>query len=55
MTCIRNNEVKNMAECSLLHDIINPHKRTKTLNIHYSLVLHGCMNTRGGKAKFKHF
>ena len=29
MTCINNNEVKNIAECNLLHDIINTPKRAK--------------------------
>ena len=32
MTCIHDNEVNNIAECNLLHDIINPPKRTKKLN-----------------------
>ena len=31
MTCIRNNELKNISECNLLHDIINAPKRTKQL------------------------
>ena len=55
MTRIYNNEVKNIAECNLLHDIINPPKRAKKSNSHYSPILHGCMNTRNGKAKFKIF
>ena len=55
MTRIQNNEVKNISECNLLHDIINPSKRTKNLNSHYSPILHGCMNTRKGKSKFKNF
>ena len=37
------------------HDIINPPKREKKLNIHYSPILHGCMNVRKGRAKFKNF
>ena len=53
--CIHNNEVKNISECNLIHDIINPPKRAKKLNIHYSTFLHGCMNTRKGKARFKNF
>ena len=48
MTCIHNNEVKNIAECNLLHE-------TKNLNSHYSPILNGCMNTRNGKATFKNF
>ena len=55
MTHIHNNEVKNIDEWNLLHDIINNLKRTKKLNSHYSPILHGCMNTRKGKAKFKKF
>ena len=35
--------------------MLNPSKRTKTLNIHYSTILHGCMNTQKGRAKFKNF
>ena len=29
MMRMHNNEVKNIAECNLLHDIINPPKRAK--------------------------
>ena len=46
MTRIHNNEVNNITERNLLHDIINPPKRTKNLNSHYSPILHGCMNNR---------
>ena len=35
MTLIHNNEVKNITEYNLLHNIINPPKRPKKLNIHY--------------------
>ena len=55
MTCIRNNEVNNIPEFNLLHDIINSPKHAEYLNIHYSPIIHGCMNTRRGKAKFKNF
>ena len=55
MTRINNNEVKNISEYNLLHDIINHTKHAKILNIHYSPILHVCMNTRKGKAKFKNF
>ena len=55
MTRIHNNEVNNIAECNLLHDIINPPKPTKNLNSHYSPILHGYMNTIKGKANFKNF
>ena len=52
MTCIHNNEVNNIAESHLLHNIINPPKRAKKLNIQYSPILNGCVNKREGKAKF---
>ena len=52
---IHNNEVNNISECNLLHDKINPPKRAKYLNRHYYSILHGCMNIRRGKAKFKNF
>ena len=55
MTCINYKEVKNIYEFNLLHDIINPPKRTKNLNSHYSTIIHVCMNTRKGKVKFKNF
>ena len=47
------NEVKNIDEYNLLHNIINPPKQTKNTNIHYSPTLHGYMNTKRGRAKFK--
>ena len=52
MTCIQNNEVNNISECNLLHDTINPPKRAKILNNHYSPILYGCLNTRRVKAGF---
>ena len=55
MTRTHNNEVKNIAECNLIHNIINPPKRAKILNSHYSSIIHRCMNTRKGGAKFKTF
>ena len=55
MTCIHDKEVNKIAECNLLHDIINPPKRAKILNSHYSPILQGCMNIQKGKAKFKNF
>ena len=53
MTRIHGKEVNKIDECNLLHDIINPPKRAKNLNRHYSPILHSCMNTRKCKAKFK--
>ena len=35
--------------------MINTPKRNKILNIHYSLILHGCINIRNSKDKFKNF
>ena len=55
MTRIHDKEVNKISEYNLLHDIINPPKRTKKLNNHYSPILHGCMNTRKVKDKFKDF
>ena len=55
MTRIHDNEVNNIAECNLLHDIINPTKITITLNSHYYHILHGCMNKIKGREKFNNF
>ena len=55
MTRIHDNKVKNISECNLLHDIINPPKCTKFFNFFYSTYLHGYMNTRKGKVRFKNF
>ena len=55
LTRIHDNEVNNISEYNLLHDIINPPKRVKCLNNHYSPILHGCMNIRKGKARFNFF
>ena len=55
MTPKHNNAVENIAEFNLLHDIINPPKRAKTFNSHYSPSLHGCMNTKKVKTNFKIF
>ena len=45
MNRIHDNKVNNIAECNLLHDMINPSKHTKNINSHYSPILHVCMNT----------
>ena len=55
MTPIHDNEVKNIAECNLLHDITNPPKHTKQLNSHFYPILYGFINTRKVKLKFKNF
>ena len=55
MTCIHENESNTISGFNLLHDILNTSKRTKILNIHYSTILHGCMDKRKGREKFKNF
>ena len=55
MIHIHEKEVNKIAEYNLLHDIINTLKRAKILNIRYSPLLHGCMNTRIGRARVKNF
>ena len=55
MTCIHGNKVNKIYECNLIHDIINPPKRTRILNIDYSPILHEFMNTRKGREKFNNF
>ena len=35
MTRIHDNEVNNISECNLLHDIINHPTRAKKINSHY--------------------
>ena len=55
MTHTNINKVNNIAECNLLHYILNPLKTPQKLNNHYYSILHVCINTRKGKAKFKKF
>ena len=55
MNCIHDNVVNKRAECNLLHDILNPYKCTKNINTHYYPIIHVCMNTRKGRAKFNIF
>ena len=55
MNRIHDKEVNNISGCNLLHDILDPSKLTKNINVHYFPILHGCMNTRKGKAVFKNF
>ena len=52
---IHDNKVNSIDEFNLLHDILNPSKRTKNVNSYYYLILHGCMNTHRGKLKNKNF
>ena len=46
MIQIYEKEVNKIPEFNLLHDISNLPKRAKHLNINYSPIIHGCMNTR---------
>ena len=56
MTCIYENRVNKLAECNLLHDVLNPPKRTK-IEISTTLLLYKdiYMNKHKGKVKFKNF
>ena len=38
-------EVNKISKCNLIHDIINPPKRTENININYYPILHVCMYT----------
>ena len=49
MTCIHENKVNKISECNLIHDIINPPKRTENINSNYYPILHVYMNTRRGR------
>ena len=55
MIYIHENEVNNIAECYLLHDIINTTKRAKNINRYYCPIIHRFMNTRKGIARVKSF
>ena len=55
MKRINDNEVNKVYKCDLLHNVINPPKRIKNIDIHYFPILHGFMNTRKGKVKFNIF
>ena len=50
--CVHDNNVNNIYEYNLLHDILNPSKFARNIKSHYSPILHGCTNTFRGKAKF---
>ena len=43
---IHDNEVKIIAECNLIYNIINPPKCDKNINNHYSPILNGFINIR---------
>ena len=50
---IHDNKIDNISERNVLHGKTNYSKCTKYINIHYSPILHGCMNKRRGGAKYK--
>ena len=52
---IHDSKVITTAGYNLLHDILNPSKFTKNINIHYSPIQHGCMNTCRGKTNLRIF
>ena len=54
MMHIHDKELNKIAEWNLLHDIINPTKRTQK-NSHYSPIINVCMNTRHYRVKYKKF
>ena len=49
------NEVDKEIECDLLTRILGPTKNEKNIDSNYSITLHGCMNTRNRRKKFKNF
>ena len=55
MPCIYGNKVNKLDWWNLLHNILNPPKRTKYIKSHYSIILQGCMNISNGRAKLKNF
>ena len=52
MNRIHDNKVINISEYNLLHDVLNPSKRTKNIKINYYPILHVFMNTCRAIAKF---
>ena len=52
---IHDKEVNIIEECNLLHDILNPSKKTKNTNSHNSPIPNGWMNKQEGSANCKHF
>ena len=55
MNRIHDKKLNNIAQCDLLHNIINPYKHAKSINNHYSSILHECMSTCRGVSNFKNF
>ena len=55
MNSIHDKYVHNIAECNLLHDILNTYKPDKNKNINYSPILQGSMNTHSVGRDIKTF
>ena len=55
MNSIHDDKVNHTYESHSLHDILNPSRRTKDMNSHYSPVIHGFVNTHKGRARFNNF
>ena len=53
MNNIYYNDVNNIVERNLLHDILNISKLDKNINYDYFPILHECINTRIVKGKYK--
>ena len=51
MIHIHDKEVNTIAECNLLHDIINTSKCYNNTNTYLSPIIHGFMNTHMGRRK----
>ena len=46
MNFMYDKKVNSIADCNLLHDILNPSKHTKNINSHYPPILHVCNITK---------
>ena len=55
MENIHNNDINNISEFNLLHDILNNSKRTRNTNSKYYPILHVCMNTCRGMTNNRYF
>ena len=55
MTCMHDSKVNHISGFNLPHGVLNYPKHTKILNMHYSPILHGYMNTIKGRVRFKNF
>ena len=46
----KNSNLSTKKKCNMLANFLNPKKRTKSKNSHYSLILNGFMDIRSGEA-----